>query len=63
MGSSNNEARDEDRISDDVKSNANVVVVNLADVGHTALAHKRKRARGEFPWAHTHGWTKGNPLA
>ncbi|CAM6008284.1 unnamed protein product [Sphagnum balticum] len=55
MGSSNNEAGDEDRISDGVRSDADVVLVNLADAGSTALAHKRKRARGEFslgarPW-------------
>ncbi|CAK9858004.1 unnamed protein product [Sphagnum jensenii] len=44
------------------RSDANVVVVNLADVGRVALAHKRKHARGQFPWAHTHGWTEGDPL-
>ncbi len=49
MGSSSNEAGDEDRISDGVRSDVGVVVVDLADVGSTALAHKRKRARGEFP--------------
>ncbi|KAH8936327.1 hypothetical protein BDL97_17G079600 [Sphagnum fallax] len=63
MGSSSSEAGDEDRISDGVRSDAGVVVVDLTDAGSTALAHKRKRARGEFPWAHTHGWTKGDPLA
>jgi hypothetical protein len=63
MGSSSNEARDEDRISDGVGSNVNVVVVDLVDVGHAALAHKHKRAHGEFPWVHTHGWTEGDPLA
>ncbi|CAM6015964.1 unnamed protein product [Sphagnum balticum] len=55
MGSSNSETGNEDRISDDVGSDANVVVVDLADDGRVALAHKHKRARGEFPWAHTHG--------
>jgi hypothetical protein len=49
MGSSNSEARDEDRISDDIGSNVDVVVVDLADADGTALAHKRKCARGEFP--------------
>jgi hypothetical protein len=39
------------------------VVVDLADVGRAALAHKCKCACGEFPWVHTHGWTKGDPLA
>jgi hypothetical protein len=63
MGSSNIEAKNEDRISDGVKSDADVVVVNLADAGSTALAHKRKRAHGEFPSVHTHGWTEGDPLA
>jgi hypothetical protein len=63
MGSSSNEAEDEDCIRDDVKFDANVVVVDLADAGRATLAHKRKRARGEFPWAHTHGWTEGDPLA
>jgi hypothetical protein len=62
MGSSNNKAEDEDCISDDVESDVDVVVVDLADAGCIALAHKHKRDRGEFPWAHTHGWTKGNPL-
>jgi len=61
MGSSSNEAGDEDRISDGVKYDADVVVV--ADAGNIALAHKRKHAHGEFPWAHTHGWTEGDPLA
>jgi hypothetical protein len=63
MGSSSNEAEDEDHINDGVRSDADVVVVDLADVGSTALAHKRKCARGEFPWAHTHGWMEGDPLA
>ncbi len=63
MGSSSNEAGDEDRISDGVRSDVGVVVVDLTDAGSTALAHKRKRAREEFPWAHTHGWTEGDPLA
>jgi hypothetical protein len=63
MGSSSNEARDEDRISNGVKSYADVLVVDLVDAGSTALAHKHKRAQGEFPWAHTHGWTKADPLA
>jgi hypothetical protein len=63
MGSSSSEAGDEDRISNGVRSDAGVVVVDLADAGSTALAHKRKCARGEFPWAHTHGWTEGDPLA
>ncbi len=63
MGSSSNEAGDEDRISDGVRSDADVVVVDLADASRATLAHKRKRARGEFPWAHTHGWTEGDPLA
>jgi hypothetical protein len=49
MGSSSNEARDEDRISDDIGSNADVVVVDLADADGAALAHKRKCAYGEFP--------------
>jgi hypothetical protein len=55
--------QDEDRISDDVGFNADVVVVDLVDAGRAALAHKHKRACGEFPWAHTHGWTEGDPLA
>ncbi len=63
MGSSSNEAGDENRISDGVRSDANVVVVDLVDTGSTTMAHKCKCARGEFPWAHTHGWTKGDPLA
>lgn len=63
MGSSNSEAGNEDRISNSVGSNADVVVVDLADAGHVALAHKHKRARGEFPSTHTHGWTEGDPLA
>jgi hypothetical protein len=63
MGSSSSEAGDEDRISDGVGSDANVVVVDLANAGCAALAHKRKCACGEFPWAHTHGWMEGNPLA
>ncbi|CAM6039183.1 unnamed protein product [Sphagnum compactum] len=63
MGSSSSEAGDEDRISDGVGSDADVVVVDLVDAGHAALAHKRKRARGEFPWAHTHEWMEGDPLA
>jgi hypothetical protein len=33
------------------------VVVDLANAGHATLAHKRKCARGEFPWVHTHGCT------
>jgi len=49
MGSSGNEVEDENDISNGVKSDADVVVVDLADAGSTALAHKRKRARGEFP--------------
>ena len=63
MGSSSSEAGDEDRISDCVGSHSDVVVIDLADAGRTTLAHKRKRARGEFPWAHTHGWMEGDPLA
>ncbi len=63
MGSSSSEAGDEDRINDGVRSDVGVVVVDLADAGSTALAHNRKRAHGEFPWAHTHGWTEGDPLA
>ncbi len=63
MGSFNIEAGNEDRISDGVRSDADVVVVDLADAGSTALAHKRKRAHGEFPWVHTHGWMEGDPLA
>jgi hypothetical protein len=39
------------------------VVVNFANANHATLAHKRKRAHGEFPWAHTHGWMEGDPLA
>jgi len=62
MGSSSSEAGDEDRISDGVRSDAGVVVVDLTDAGSTAPAHKGKRARGEFPWVHTHGWTEGDPL-
>jgi hypothetical protein len=62
MGSSSSKAEDEDRISDGVRSNADVVVVDLADASRAALAHKRKRASGEFPWVHTHGWTEGDPL-
>jgi hypothetical protein len=63
MGSSSSEGGDEDRISDCVGSHSDVVVINLADAGRTTLAHKRKRARGEFPWVHTHGWMEGDPLA
>jgi len=63
MGSSSSEAGDEDHISDGVRFDANVVVVDLADASNTTLAHKCKCARGEFPWAHTHGWMEGNPLA
>jgi hypothetical protein len=63
MESSSSEAGDEDRISDGARFDADVVVVDLADAGSTTLAHKRKRVRGEFPWAHTHGWTEGDPLA
>jgi len=63
MGNSSNEVGDEDCISDGVRFDADVVVVDLADAGSTTLAHKRKCARGEFPWAHTHGWMEGNPLA
>jgi hypothetical protein len=63
MGSSSSEAGDEDYISDDVRFDADVVVVDLADVGRVALAHKHKHAHGEFPWVHTHGWTEGDPLA
>jgi hypothetical protein len=62
MGSSSNEGGDEDCISDGVGSDADVVVVDLADAGRAALAHKCKCARGEFPWAHTHGLTEGDPL-
>ncbi len=62
MGSSSSEAGDEDCISDGVRSDADVVVVDLADVGRASFAHKCKHARGEFPWAHTHGWTEGDPL-
>jgi hypothetical protein len=63
MGNSNSETKDEDRISDAVRSDADVVVVNFANANHATLAHKRKRAHGEFPWAHTHGWMEGDPLA
>jgi hypothetical protein len=49
MGSSSSEAGDEDRFNDGVGSDADVVVVDLADVGHATLAHKHKLARGEFP--------------
>jgi hypothetical protein len=49
MESSSNEAEDEDRINDGVRSDADVRVVDLADVGSIAMAHKCKRARGEFP--------------
>jgi hypothetical protein len=63
MGSSNSEIENEDHISDGVRFDADVVVVDLADAGRATLAHKRKRAHGEFPWAHTPGWTKGNPVA
>jgi hypothetical protein len=63
MGNSSSEAGDEDHINDGVRFDANVVVVDLADAGNTTLAHKRKCARGEFPWAHTHGCIEGNPLA
>lgn len=63
MGSSNSEAEDEDHISDGVESDADVVVVDLADAGRATLARKCKHAHGKFPWAHTHGWTKGDPLA
>jgi hypothetical protein len=63
MGNSSNEVENEDPINNDVRSDVDVVVVDLANVGRVALAHKRKRARGEFPWAHTHGWTEGDPLA
>ncbi len=48
-GKSSNEARDEECISNGVRFDANVVVVNLANVGRTTLAHKRKHACGEFP--------------
>ncbi len=57
------QSQDEDRISDSVGFDADVVVVDLADASRAALAHKRKCACGEFPWAHTHGWTEGDPLA
>jgi hypothetical protein len=63
MGNSSNEAGDENHINNGVGSDADVAVVDLADAGCAALAHKHKRAHGEFPWAHTHGWTKGDPLA
>jgi hypothetical protein len=49
MGSSSSEVGDEDHISDGVRSDAGVVVVDLADAGSIALVHKRKCARGEFP--------------
>jgi hypothetical protein len=49
MGSSSSKVGDEDHIGDGVGSNANVVVVDLADAGRATLTHKRKRARGEFP--------------
>ena len=62
MGSPSSKAGDEDRINDCVGSHSDVVVINLADAGCTTLAHKRKRARGEFPWVHTHGWMEGDPL-
>ena len=63
MGSSSSKAGDEDCINDYVGSHSDVVVIDLADAGHTTLAHKRKRARGGFPWAHNHGWMEGDPLA
>jgi hypothetical protein len=43
MGSSSSEAGDEDRNSDSVGSDADVVVVDLADAGRATLAHKGKR--------------------
>jgi len=49
MGSSNNEVGDEDHISDNVRSDVDVVVVDLADASCAALAHKRKCAHGQFP--------------
>jgi len=33
------------------------------DACRVALAHKHKRACGEFPWVHTHGWMEGDPVA
>jgi hypothetical protein len=63
MGSSSNEVEDENPINDDVRFDTDVAVVDLANAGRAAPAHKCKRARGEFPWAHIHGWTEGNPLA
>ncbi|CAM6070538.1 unnamed protein product [Sphagnum tenellum] len=63
MGSSSNKAEDENHINNGVESDADVVVVYLADAGRIAVAHKCKRACGKFPWAHTHGWTEGDPLA
>jgi hypothetical protein len=63
MGSSRSKAGDEDHIIDGVGFDVDVVVVDLADAGRATLAHKRKRARGEFPWAHTHGQIKGDSLA
>jgi hypothetical protein len=49
MGSSSSETGDENRINDGVRFDADVVVVDLADASCAALAHKHKRARGEFP--------------
>ncbi len=63
MGSSSSETGDENHISDGVGFDVDVVVVDLADAGHATLAHKRKCARGEFPWVHAHGCTKGDSLA
>jgi hypothetical protein len=63
MGSSSNEVEDENPINDDVRFDTDVAVVDLANAGRAAPAHKCKCARGEFPWAHIHGWTEGNPLA
>jgi hypothetical protein len=63
MRSSNSEVGDEDYINNGVRSDVDVVVVDLANADRATLAHKCKRAYGEFPWAHTHGWMEGNPLA
>ncbi|CAK9191019.1 unnamed protein product [Sphagnum troendelagicum] len=44
MGSSSNKAEDENHINNGVESDADVVVVYLADAGRIAVAHKCKRA-------------------
>ncbi|CAK9863803.1 unnamed protein product [Sphagnum jensenii] len=52
MGSSNSKAKDEDRISDDVRSNADVVVVNLADVSRATWPTNTSLLMGNFPSKH-----------